>query len=346
MRLARIFNRAGSIERPLRLARPRAQLKQGRQDWYRITNKAANSAELYIYDEIGYWGISASDLVNELKSLDVSTIELRINSPGGEVFDGMAIFNALKGHKATVNVTIDGLAASAASFIAMSGDHITMNRGSQMMIHDGMALVAGNAAEMREMADMLDRTSDSIAALYAEAAGARGQSSSVSHWRDQMRAESWYGPAEAVKAGLADEMAGPDASATPANTWDLSIFPNWPGTLTPPRESVPANVAQVPADDPHVELSVPEPTPEPVVPFDPAAFRAGAASFGESLKTPVLPAGFADMFKGAITLVTNDTPDQPDVEPTAPEPVPDFLPAFDPHAFAQSLREARVNVTA
>ena len=320
----------------IKLARPTALLRQeSPRVWYKITNKAATTAELFIYDEIGYWGVSANDLVNDLRQLNVNTIELRLNSPGGEVFDGMAIYNALRDHKATINVTVDGLAASAASFIAMAGDTIKMNRGSQMMIHDAMSIVAGNANDMRDMATMLDRSSDQIAALYAEAAGARGQSSSVTYWRAQMQAESWYDPTEAVKAGLADEaVAGTDSSAHTA-AWDLSIF------ATRPRVTVPAPANMVPpivVDDPS-----PEPGPDPQPPerttsFDADAFKASMQGFGDSLRPPVIEFD-TDVFKAAIDMVVNDTPDQPAPQP-APEP--EYRPVINPQDFERYLREARV----
>jgi ATP-dependent protease ClpP protease subunit len=208
----------------LRTARPRAQLRQGRTDWYRLTNSIGGNAPatLHIYDEIGYWGITASDLVAELSALDVSAIDVHINSPGGEIFDGIAIMNALRAHRATVTTYVDSLAASIASVIAMAGDRVVMAPNSQLMIHDGSGLCIGNAAEMREMADLLDRQSDNIASVYAEKAGG-----DVADWRALMTAETWYTAEEAVAAGLADEVSptrSPSSGNSPENSWDLSIF--------------------------------------------------------------------------------------------------------------------------
>ena len=327
-----------------RLARPVAHLREGRTDWYRITNKAAtNSAELYIYDEIGYFGVSASDLVRDLNSLNVSTIELRINSPGGEVFDGMAIYNALRDHSATVNVTVDGLAASAASFIAMAGDKITMNRGSQMMIHDGLAVCVGNAGEMRSMADTLDQTSDQIASLYAERAGG-----SVTQWRDAMRAETWYTPESAVKAGLADVAAGvPATESATKNSWDLSIFPNWPG-LQPAGQPV-AQAQQVdsvppaPAGPVSMNPNEPETVVSVVIPeaFD---FAAAFAPIASMVTRPKPQQMDPDVFQAAMDLVLNNTPDRPAVTEQA-EPdlgAPPVVPIIDPGDFERRLREAYV----
>lgn len=169
----------------------------------RVVNSDDGAGEITtridLMDEIGYWGVTAQDFVDELLGIDSSSIELHVNSPGGDVFDGVAIMNALADHPATINVVVDGLAASAASFIAMAGDSVRMNRGSQMMIHDAAGLCVGNAADMEAMKALLDRISDTIAGLYAERAGG-----SVEDWRDLMRAETWYSAAEAVTAGLAD----------------------------------------------------------------------------------------------------------------------------------------------
>lgn len=184
----------------------------------RVTNADDGSTvRIDLMDEIGFWGISAQDFVSELLAIDAGTIELHVNSPGGDVFDGVAIMNAIIDHPATVNVVVDGLAASAASYIALGGDHVKMNRGSQMMIHDALGMCVGNAADMEQMKGLLDRVSDTIAGLYAEKAGG-----DVDGWRDLMRAETWYSAAEAVTAGLVDEAAAgtKDADDTPPGEGD------------------------------------------------------------------------------------------------------------------------------
>ncbi|MEU2510559.1 head maturation protease, ClpP-related [Streptomyces syringium] len=237
----------------VRTARPRAALRQGRNDWYRITNLGSQAAEVVIYDEIGYWGVTAEDFMSELRGLDVSEITLRVNSPGGEIFDGIAIHNLLRSHRAHVTTYVDSLAASIASVIALAGDRVVMQPHSQMMIHDGSGLVVGNAADMREMADLLDRQSDNIAAVYAEKSGGTPQ-----EWRERMRAETWYTAAEAVEAGLADEVAQPrqrpDEGEPADNSWDLSIF-RYAG-----RAAAPAPVAASASPG-----SAPDPGPVPAV---------------------------------------------------------------------------------
>src|SRR4026209_2051548 len=104
----------------MKTARPVADLRAGRKDWYRIENSAGNdTTEIYIYDEIGYFGVTAADFVRELQNIRTSNIDLHLNTPGGDVFDGVAIYNALLNHRAHVNTYVDSLAASAGSFIAM-----------------------------------------------------------------------------------------------------------------------------------------------------------------------------------------------------------------------------------
>jgi ATP-dependent protease ClpP protease subunit len=192
-------------------------------DWFRIVNKKNSESDIFIYDEIGFWGTTASDFVKQLGELDAKTLNVHINSPGGEIFDGIAIYNALKSNKATVNVYIDSLAASAASFIAQAGDRIIAARNSQIMIHDGIGLCFGNQQDMIETGDLLGQLSDNIADIYSQRAGG-----TVEEWRGLMRAETWYNGREAVDAGLADEVTDPDPEEgtedSVENRWDLSFF--------------------------------------------------------------------------------------------------------------------------
>src|SRR3546814_252864 len=119
------------------IARPKNFRPTGKVgNWFEIKNVAPDVAQVYIYDEIGLWGVTASDFAAELRGVTANTIDLHISSPGGDVFDGLAILNSLRQHKATVNVVVDGIAASAASFIAMAGDTVKMAPQSVMMIHD------------------------------------------------------------------------------------------------------------------------------------------------------------------------------------------------------------------
>lgn len=183
-------------------------------------------ATLRLYDPIdswgGDWGVSAKEFAAALDALPSSTEEIRlhINSPGGEVFEAVTILNQLRRHKARVVAVVDGLAASAASFIAAGADETIMARNSTAMVHDAWGLCVGNAADMRDLAGRLDALSDNIASIYAAKAGG-----TVEEWRQVMLAEAWYSADEAVAAGLADSVEGSDAADAEAlNRFDLSVF--------------------------------------------------------------------------------------------------------------------------
>lgn len=292
------------------------------RQWFKI-NAKADSAEVFVYDEIGYWGTSAADFAQQLAALDVKTISLRINSPGGEVFDGVAIFNALKNHKATVNVSVDGIAASIASVIAMSGDTITMQRGSQMMIHDASGMCYGNASEMTTMAALLDKLSDTIAGFYAERAGG-----SLTSWRDVMRAETWFSADEAVTAGLATVASkdpAPEDSATPRHTWDLRGVL---GYRYANRSEAPVPVEIDRSEDPGVDA----------IEWDMDAIR-------DAMGPPRIALSLDDLH-AAIELGTTTLgePAKPEIATAAPAPVDEWADAtrIDLRDLRQSLREANL----
>lgn len=168
------------------------------------TGDTTAAATIDIFDVIdscgGWWGISAHDVDAALKAAgDVETLYVRLNSPGGEALEGVAIANLLRAHPAAVRVTVYGLAASAASVIATAGDTVSMAPGSMLMIHDASDFAFGNATKMQQAATALAAVSDSYADLYAMKAGGDRAS-----WRDVMRAETWYPAADAVTAKLAD----------------------------------------------------------------------------------------------------------------------------------------------
>lgn len=167
---------------------------------------------------------SATSFRDALKELgDVSTINLSINSGGGSVFDGIAIYNMLKSHKATVNVYIEGLAASIASVIAMSGDTITMRSGSMMMVHMPWTLSQGNAEEMRKTADTLEKTGDSIVDIYSERTGI-----SSDDIRNIMNDETWLSAEEAVEQGWATKLDKKEAVMNSVPKEILGRFSNVP----------------------------------------------------------------------------------------------------------------------
>jgi ATP-dependent protease ClpP protease subunit len=173
-----------------------------------------SAATIRIYGPIdswgGFWGVSAQEVAAALDDLPdgIDTIQLRINSPGGEVFEAMAILNMLRAHPARTVAVVDGIAASAASFLASGCDETVMSPGTQLMIHDARTFAYGPPAVMRKVADVLDSLSSSAADLYAEAAG-----STADAWRALMVEETWYTALESVEAGLADRVdVVPDAA--------------------------------------------------------------------------------------------------------------------------------------
>lgn len=213
-----------------------------RPAWYSIRNAAKTDdgpAELLIYDEIDSWyGISADQFARDLKAIDNDAITVRINSPGGSVFDGIAILNALRDHPATVTVVVDSLAASIASVIAMAGDEIVMNRNSQMMLHNAWAVCVGDARDMEKSAARLAQHNTNIAQIYADRAGG-----TVDDWLAVMAEETWLLADEAVAAGLADRVVElpekeSDSAAARASVFDLSAF-KYAGRQSAPAPRMP-----------------------------------------------------------------------------------------------------------
>ena len=217
-------------------APPGMQPPENAKDWFRIENSAddEDSTDVYVYQSIGGWfGMWAEDFITDLKQVTTSKINLRLNSPGGSVFDGIAIANAIRSHPATVTVYVDSLAASIASVIALAGDRVVMMPQSQFMVHNASGACYGDATEMTKMADLLDKQSRNIAEAYAQHTGG-----TVADWQQYMADETWFTAEEALAAGLADEVMpmrpkSDDAEAEPepasataqmSRSWDLSMY--------------------------------------------------------------------------------------------------------------------------
>jgi ATP-dependent Clp endopeptidase proteolytic subunit ClpP len=229
----------------------------GDRSWYRIAQAAMGAADtdVFIYSEIGFFGISADQFIRDLAAINTQKINLHINSPGGSVFDGIAIYNSLIQHPASITAYVDGWAASIASVIMCAADEIQIGEAAQVMIHQPWSLVMGPAADMRAEADVLDKIEQAIIGVYAARTGG-----DVAEIAAQMAAETWFLGQEAVDAGFADECMPnkkpkkkmpddpmmPDAKALPAATMDAEffavIFPHLP-------EQVRANLAAVPQAD-------------------------------------------------------------------------------------------------
>ena len=192
-----------------------------------IKNKGKGKAELYLYEAIGSgWmgGISAKDVADALKSMgSLTEIKVRINSPGGDVFDGVAIYNQLVKNSAKIVVEIDGLAASIASIIAMAGDEINMPSNAMIMIHDPWMIAAGTAEELRDQAELLDKIRGQLLSTYQTRTG--GDLKEIS---DMMAAETWMTADEALEHGFIDNITDEVQAAA---SFDLSKFKHAPKSL-------------------------------------------------------------------------------------------------------------------
>lgn len=258
--------------------------------WYAIRARATG-AEVAIYDEIGAYGVSAKGFLAELGALpDGTPVDLRLNSPGGSVFDAVAIHNALKRHEGTVTVWIDGIAASAASYIAMAGDEVVMPENAFLMIHDPSGLVMGTAEDMRAMAEALDKVKGSLVSGYAAKSGRTPEEVS-----GLMAAETWFDASDAVAQGFADRLIEPVRIAA---RFDIGRFRNAPPVLIEAVEADPdpdgaeieaneetddATVGDEVADTEDDQAAAPEALqpsaeapPPSGTPPDPAAIRAEA----------------------------------------------------------------------
>lgn len=169
---------------------------------------ADQPTEIMLYEEIGMWGITASDFAQALKSVGNAPVRVRINSPGGDVFDGYAIYNALLQHTAGVETVVDGVAASAASYIALAGSTVTMAETSMMMIHNASCLAWGDRNDMVGTIGILTKIDGQLAAIYAAKTGQPAEDMAA-----LMDAETWFTSAEAKAAGLCDAVQAPPKSA-------------------------------------------------------------------------------------------------------------------------------------
>ncbi len=349
--------RLGSI---LNLVEP----KVANKTWYTVTDLRAASGEtttdIYIYDEIGGWGVYATDLVRDLMSTSSDTIRVRINSPGGDVFEGLAIYNALSIHPATVKTYVEGVAASAASFIALAGDEREWAKYGTGMVHNPSSGMWGEAKDLRKMADLLDKIADTLSKLYADRAPAGGDAEA---WLATMAEETWFNAEEAIEFGLAtsiDETAG----TPPKNAWDydLGTIYNFAGRSDAPaprRRGRVSNTATVP---PPPQTPVPppptgtsEPAPEDASPqvasapeegpdqleftFDPEVFRA-AMSIAADPPVPTTEAPFEwdpEVFRAIMRDKTLTAPAV--VSNPNPAPAPTFADLYDPALFRQAVVE-------
>lgn len=214
--------------------RPKASVKNS---WFRMQASADSEAEIYIYDEIGYWGVTAKQFVANLKALgDITHIKLHINSPGGDVFDGIAIFNALKFHGAAITVYIDGLAASMASVIAMVGNPVIMPENTMLMIHKPWGFAGGDAGDMRDYADLLDKVESVLIPAYAAKTG-----KSHDEIAAMLEDETWLTGEECLAQGFADQVTPSLQAMACIHSKRIEEFEKMPKSIrnmvTPPRNT-------------------------------------------------------------------------------------------------------------
>ena len=202
--------------------------KANNQSWYSIKAKATDTAEISIYDEIGFWGVTAQSFSKDLKALggNLKQINLHIHSPGGDVFDGIAIYNLLKNHPANVTVYIDGLAASMASVIAMAGDVVIMPENAMMMIHKPWGIQGGDADDMRKYADLLDKVENTLIPAYASKTGKTPE-----ELAEMLTAETWLNGKECVEQGFADKLAEPLVAMASIKSRKLEDYENMPKAM-------------------------------------------------------------------------------------------------------------------
>lgn len=254
--------------------------------WYNFKQTDTDPAVLSIFDDIGAFGVSAKSFLNDLASAQGDSVRVEINSPGGDVFAGLAIYNGLRNSGKKVNVRVLGLAASAASLVAMAGDTIEMPENSFMMVHNPWGFAMGGASDMRDTADMLDKLGTSLASTYAKRTGKSAEEITA-----LLDAETWMSAAEAVDAGFATAVI----SEVPVKAaFDL--------------DRLPANVRAAYAS---AKASAPAPAPAPAPEDDPAENKpeASAPTLADTIESQAAAAdlkAFAAVFAADASLDTQD----------------------------------------
>jgi ATP-dependent Clp protease, protease subunit len=225
---------------------------------FEVVNEANGDATLYLYDVIvsddWYGGISATTFVQQLAQITAPNIHLRMNSPGGDVFSARAMEQAIREHPANIVAHVDGVAASAMSFIAIACDKVVMADGAFMMIHRGSCMAWGTGDDLRATAALLDKVDASLVNSYANKTGQSADD--IEAW---MAAETWFSASEAVELGFADEVASGSALANTGN-WNLSAYANSP-VLAPGKPPAP--------EPPRVSAPTDSQPPAPVAPETP-----------------------------------------------------------------------------
>lgn len=201
-----------------------------------------DAADVYVYDVIDKeWGVSSRMLIDALASTSAKTVRLRINSPGGDVFEARAMVTAMRGARdqgREIVSYIDGIAASAASYLALAADRVVMSDGAFLMIHKAWSFTVGNADDLRTTADLLDKIDASIVDEYQRKT--KAEPAQLLEW---MTAETWFTANEAKTYGFVDEVTGGEGTAAKARAWKLEAFENAPESLAEPVETTAEDAA-------------------------------------------------------------------------------------------------------
>tara|TARA_R110000803_G_scaffold16356_2_gene44855 strand:+ start:2168 stop:3163 length:996 start_codon:yes stop_codon:yes gene_type:complete len=188
------------------------------KEWYNIKNKSSEVADVYLFNDIGTFGVTAQNFIDEIKEYEDTELNIHINSLGGEVFEGMAIYSIIQRRKAKTTVYIEGIAASIASVIALAADEVIMSENSLLMIHNAWGGTQGEAKDMRKQAEILDKITNEIAEVYVKKSGI--PYNEVIRMMDE---ETWLTAEEAVALGLVDSISEPIKVAA---KYDVSKYKN------------------------------------------------------------------------------------------------------------------------
>jgi len=218
---------------------------------FRVENAAEDVATIYLYDVIVdddmFGGVSALSFVTQLSALNAKTVHLRINSPGGDVFAGQAMAQCIREHPANIIAHIDGVAASAASWVAIAADDVVIAPGAMMMIHRANTITCGNADDLMETAALLEKVDSILVAAYVEATGQGAQQ--IKDWMDE---ETWFSAMEAVQYGFADSIAeSVPKTVNVSGKWNLSAWGNAPKLDT--EDPAPKDTITEPSHAPELE---------------------------------------------------------------------------------------------
>jgi len=273
--------------------------------WYSISAKAQGekkSVEIRIYDEIGFWGTTAEAFAVELDAAaaEAAEIVVSLNSPGGDVFDAFTIYNALRRYAGKVTTRVDGVAASAASLIAMAGDQLIMPENAQLMIHNAWVITGGTAEDLRKTADMMDKIRDGVVAAYARKSGLDAE-----RIIEMMDETTWMSALEAQALGFCDMLEEPvrlqmSDSAAAVLEKHKNLPEDVKAMLKAQEEGGPG---PAPAPEPEPEPAPepePEPAPEPEPKPAPAADAPTASALAARVYASCRQEGIPELAEGVL----------------------------------------------